>query len=96
MAVSVTCFLRFCFVNLSTLFRKFDQCTLKAFIKNWSVDLISRVIKSNNYGLHIGSIYKKLEECEYRYIYCTSVKKKYLQNLLANFEIADAIVPHIT
>ena len=32
-------------------------------------------MKSNNYGLHDECIYKKLEECEYSYIYCTSVKK---------------------
>ena len=60
-----------------------------------SVDLIRRVMKSNNYGLHDGCIYKKLEECEYTYIYCTSVKN-YLLNLLGNFEIADIITPHIT
>ena len=52
-------------------------------------------MKSNNYGLHDGCIYKKLEECEYTYIYCTSVKN-YLLNLLGNFEIADIIAPHIT
>ena len=52
-------------------------------------------MKSNNYGLHDGCIYKKLEECEYTYIYCTSVKN-YLLNLLGNFEIADIITPHIT
>ena len=32
-------------------------------------------MKSNNYGLHDGYIYKKLEECKHTYIYCTSVKK---------------------
>ena len=45
-------------------------------------------MKSDNYGLHDGCIYKKLEECEYTYIDCTSVKK-YLLNLWGNFEIAD-------
>ena len=49
-------------------------------------------MKSNNYGLHDGFIYKKLEECEYTYIYCASVKN-YLLNLLGSFEI---ITPHIT
>ena len=53
-----------------------------------SVYLIRRVMKSNNYGLHDGCIYKKLEECEYTYIYYTSVKN-YLLNVLGNFEIAD-------
>ena len=52
-------------------------------------------MKSNNYGLHDECIYKKLEECEYTYIYCTSVKN-YLLNLLGNFDIADTITPHIT
>ena len=52
-------------------------------------------MKSNNYSLHDGGIYKKLEECEYTYIYCTSVKN-YLLNLLANFQIADIITTHIT
>ena len=60
-----------------------------------SVDLIRRVMKSDNCGLHDGCIYKKLEECEYTYIYCTSIKN-YLLNLLGNFEIADIIAPHIT
>ena len=36
-AASVNCFLNVHFVNLTTLFRKFDQCNPKAFIKNWSV-----------------------------------------------------------
>ena len=53
-----------------------------------SVYLIRRVMKSNNYGLHDGCIYKKLEECKYTYIYYTSVKN-YLLNVLGNFEIAD-------
>ena len=41
-----------------------------------SVDLIRRVMKSNNHGLHDGCIYKKWEEGEYIYahIYCTSAK----------------------
>ena len=52
-------------------------------------------MKSNNYGLHDGCIYKKLEECEYTYIYCTNVKNYFL-NLFGNFEIADIITPHIT
>ena len=52
-------------------------------------------MKSNNYGLHDGCIYKTLEECEYTYTYCTSVKN-YLLNLLSNFEIVDIITPHIT
>ena len=56
---------------------------------------IRRVMKSNNYGLHDGCIYKKLEECEYTYIYCTGVKNNLL-NLLGNFKIADIITPHIT
>ena len=60
-----------------------------------SVDLIRRVMKSNNYDSHDGCIYKKLEECEYTYIYCTSVKNYFL-NLFGNFEIADIITPHIT
>ena len=57
--------------------------------------MIRRVMKSNNYGLHDVRIYKKLEECEYTYIYCTSVKNYFL-NLLDNFEITDMIAPHIT
>ena len=60
-----------------------------------SVDLIRRAMKNNNYGLRDGCIYKKLEECEYTCIYCTSLKN-YLSNLLGNFEIADIITPHIT
>ena len=52
-------------------------------------------MKSGNYGLHDGCIYKKLKECEYTYIYCTSVKN-YLLNLLGNFKIADIKTPHIT
>ena len=53
-------------------------------------------MKSGNYGLHDGCIYKKLKECEYTYIYCTSVKN-YLLNLLRNFKIADINkTPHIT
>ena len=93
MAASMTCLFNFHFVNLSTLFRKFNQCTPKAFIKN--VDLIRRVMKSNNYGLQDGCIYKRLEECEYTYIYFASVKI-YLLNILGNFEIADIIKSHIT
>ena len=60
-----------------------------------SINLIRRVMKSNNDGLHDGCIYKKLEECEYIYIYCTSAKN-YLLNLLDNFVIADIITPHLT
>ena len=60
-----------------------------------SVDLISRVIKRNNYGWHDAWIYKRLQECECTYIYSTSVKN-YLLNLLENFEMADIITPHIT
>ena len=37
MAASKTCFLNSHFVNLSTLLRKFNLGTPKAFIKNWSV-----------------------------------------------------------
>ena len=60
-----------------------------------SVDLIRRVMISNNYGMHDAwCIYKKLEECEYTYTYCTSVKS-YLLNLLGNLVIADIITPHI-
>ena len=60
-----------------------------------NVDLIRRVMKSNNYGLQDGCIYKRLEECEYTYIYFASVKI-YLLNILGNFEIADIIKSHIT
>ena len=52
-------------------------------------------MKSNNYGIYDECIYRKLEECEHTYIYCTSVKN-YLWNLLGNFKIADIITPHIT
>ena len=37
-----------------------------------SVDLIKCVLKSSNYGLHDECIHKKLEECEYTYIHCTT------------------------
>ena len=37
MAASVARFLKFFHINLSTLFKKFDQCTPKTFTKNWSV-----------------------------------------------------------
>ena len=60
-----------------------------------AADLIRRVMKSTNFGLHDGCVYKKLDECEYTYIYCTTVKK-YLLNLLGNYEIADVITPHIS
>ena len=60
-----------------------------------SADLIRCVMKSSNYCLHDGCIYKKLEECKYIYIYCTSVTN-YLLNVLGNFEIADITTPRIT
>ena len=60
-----------------------------------SVDLIRRVMKRNNYGLHDGCIYKKLEEFKYTYIYCRGVKN-YCLNLLENFEIDNIIRPIIT
>ena len=60
-----------------------------------SVDLIRRDMQENNYGLHDGCVYVKLEECQYTYIYCTTVKT-YLLKLLRKFEIADVITPYVS
>ena len=98
MAASVTCFLNFWILTLSTYPHYIENSISvpkKASSKiGQSVDLIRRVMKSNNYGIHDGCIHKKLEECEYTYIYCASVKNYWL-NLLGNFGFSDIITPHI-
>ena len=99
MAASVTCFLNFWVLTLSTYPHYLENSISvpkKALSKiGQSVDLIRRAMKSNNYGIHDGCIHKKLEECEYTYIYCASVKNYWL-NLLGNFGFSDIITPHIT
>ena len=95
MAASVTCLLNFHFPvyphylgNTVSLLQKVSSKI------GQSVGLNRPAMKTKNYGLHDGCIYKKLEECEYTYIYCISVKN-YLLNLLGSFQIADIITPCI-
>ena len=84
MATSMTCLLNFYFCQPTYLGNSIKVPQKPPSKIGQLVDLIRRVMKSNNYGLHDGCIYKKLEECEYTYIYCRS-EKIYLSNQLENF-----------
>lgn len=51
-------------------------------------------MKSNNYGLHNGRIYKKLVDFYKKLVFIAQVRK-YMLDLLGNFGIADVITHQI-
>ena len=60
-----------------------------------AVDLVRRIMLETQFGLCDGTVYKKLQEAKYTYIYCSSVKV-YLMSLLSNMDVADVLAPIMT
>lgn len=63
-----------------------------------AVDLIKRYMTTFSYGLHDGSIFKKVKESKFTYVYFSTIKH-FLLKTLGNPEVAEQIhnyVPQLT
>ena len=55
-------------------------------------EVVCCVMENNNFGIHSGYIYKKINEAKFMYVFCSNVED-FLLMLMSDMEMADAIAP---
>jgi len=60
-----------------------------------AIDVLKRYMERKDFSISNGKIFKRIKESRYTSTYCCSVKD-FLMNSLADAELANVLVPHIS